>query len=207
MTGHGETVGAALVGHPRVRMSSLTGDVSTGKKVREAATANLRRDCLEIGGKAPAIVYDDDFERMAAKISAGADGNSMQDRMAATRVYAESAIYSEFVRRPIKAVEAVMVGEPGDTGAEMGLVISETQRHRIKGFVDWAIVGNARLHTGGKRDGPDQPASAGHLGDAPWWVQAVRPGRRHVDPLARRVHRDRARNGRPRGGVSRGSPS
>ena len=155
VTGHGETVGAALVSHPRVRMSSLTGDVTTGKKVLEAATGNLKRVHLELGGKAPAIVYDDaDLDLAAAKISAGAYGNSGQDCMAATRVYAASAVYDELVQRLIKAAEAVVIGPPGDTDTEMGPVISKAQRDRIKGFVDRAVAGNATLLTGGEMDGP-----------------------------------------------------
>ena len=155
VTGHGDTVGAALVSHPLVRMSSLTGDVSTGKKVLEAATGNLKRVHLELGGKAPAIVYDDaDVELAVGKISAGAYGNSGQDCMAATRVYVAESLFDEVTDKLVKSAEAVKVGDPTDTSTEMGPVISQRQRDRIKGFVDRATAGSAKLLTGGEGDGP-----------------------------------------------------
>jgi aminobutyraldehyde dehydrogenase len=155
VTGHGDIVGAALVSHPLVRMSSLTGDVSTGKKVLEAATGNLKRVHLELGGKAPAIVYDDaDVELAVSKISAGAYGNSGQDCMAATRVYVAESLFDEITDKLVKSAEAVKVGDPADTSTEMGPVISQRQRDRIKGFVDRATSGSAKLLTGGESDGP-----------------------------------------------------
>jgi betaine-aldehyde dehydrogenase/aminobutyraldehyde dehydrogenase len=155
VTGHGETVGAALISHPRVRMSSLTGDVSTGKKVLEAATGNLKRVHLELGGKAPVIVHDDaDVALAVAKISGGAYGNSGQDCMAATRVYVAASKFDDLVEGLAQAAEAVVVGDPSDAATEMGPVISQRQRDRIKGFVDRAIASGAKMVVGGEADGP-----------------------------------------------------
>jgi betaine-aldehyde dehydrogenase/aminobutyraldehyde dehydrogenase len=155
VTGHGDTVGAALVSHPKVRMSSLTGDVLTGKKVLEAATGNLKRVHLELGGKAPVIVHEDaDLTLAVTKIAGGAFGNSGQDCMAATRVYAAASIYEELVDRLAQAAEAVVVGDPSDTATEMGPVISQKQRDRIKGFVDRAVADGAKMVVGGDADGP-----------------------------------------------------
>ena len=99
ITGHGETVGAALVSHPAVRMSSLTGRCATGKEVMRLAAGNLKRLHLELGGKAPVIVFDDaDLELTVAKIREGGYMNSGQDCMAASRVYASGGIHDDLLR-------------------------------------------------------------------------------------------------------------
>jgi betaine-aldehyde dehydrogenase/aminobutyraldehyde dehydrogenase len=156
VTGHGDTVGQALVSHPRVRMTSLTGDTDTGKLVARAGAENLKRLHLELGGKAPVLVFDDcDVELAIAKICEGGYGNSGQDCMAASRVYVEDSIYDEFVTELTRAVGKVAMGAPADESTEMGPVISERQRDRIAGFVDRATSsGPATLATGGPAPGP-----------------------------------------------------
>ncbi|WP_199253921.1 gamma-aminobutyraldehyde dehydrogenase [Mycolicibacterium mengxianglii] len=156
VTGHGDTVGQALVSHPRVRMTSLTGDTSTGKLVARAGAANLKRLHLELGGKAPVLVFDDcDLELAIAKICEGGYGNSGQDCMAASRVYVEDGIYDEFVAELTRAVSKVAMGAPQDEHTEMGPVISARQRDRIAGFVERATAsGPAALATGGPAAGP-----------------------------------------------------
>jgi aminobutyraldehyde dehydrogenase len=154
LTGHGEDVGAALVAHPRVRMSSLTGDTRTGKLVTRAAADNLKRLHLELGGKAPVIVYADaDLELAVQKIREGGYGNSGQDCMAASRVYVEDGVYDDVVAALTAAVKDIVVGDPNDERTEMGPVISAAQRDRIAGFVDRA-EGSAELATGGPAPGP-----------------------------------------------------
>ncbi len=155
ITGHGETVGAALVSHPDVRMSSLTGDVATGKEVMRAAAGNLKRLHLELGGKAPVIVFDDaDLELTVAKIREGGYLNSGQDCMAASRVYASSGIHDDFLSELVPAVESIAMGDPTSEDTEMGPVISDRQRTRVEGFVDRALeTGHAELATGGKTNG------------------------------------------------------
>jgi 1-pyrroline dehydrogenase len=155
VTGHGDPVGVALVSHPRVRMSSLTGDTATGKAVARAAAGNLKRVHLELGGKAPVIVYDDaDLDLVVAKVREGGYGNSGQDCMAASRVYASAAVHDEFVDELVKAVDSIAVGDPSSEDTEMGPVISAAQRDRVAGFVDRATANGADLATGGPGDGP-----------------------------------------------------
>ncbi|MGV0806588.1 gamma-aminobutyraldehyde dehydrogenase [Mycolicibacterium setense] len=156
VTGHGDTVGAALTSHPRVRMSSLTGDTATGKVVARAGADNLKRLHLELGGKAPVLVFDDcDAELAITKICEGGYGNSGQDCMAASRVYIADTIYDEFVTELTRAVGKVAVGQPELESTEMGPVISERQRDRVAGFVDRAIAsGPASLAVGGLGSGP-----------------------------------------------------
>ncbi|MET0453544.1 MAG: gamma-aminobutyraldehyde dehydrogenase [Mycobacterium sp.] len=156
VTGHGDTVGQALVSHPRVRMSSLTGDTRTGKTVARAGADNLKRLHLELGGKAPVLVFDDcDVELAIAKICEGGYGNSGQDCMAASRVYVADGIYDEFVAELTRAVSKVAMGQPDDESTEMGPVISARQRDRIAGFVERATEsGPASLAAGGPAGGP-----------------------------------------------------
>jgi len=156
VTGHGGTVGQALVSHPRVRMSSLTGDTATGKVVARVASENLKRLHLELGGKAPVLVFDDcDAELAISKICEGGYGNSGQDCMAASRVYIADGIYDEFVAELTRAVSKVAMGQPDDESTEMGPVISGSHLERITGFVERATAsGPAGLAVGGPSQGP-----------------------------------------------------
>ncbi|MGE0218633.1 gamma-aminobutyraldehyde dehydrogenase [Mycolicibacterium sp.] len=156
VTGHGDTVGATLTSHPRVRMSSLTGDTATGKIVAGAAAGNLKRLHLELGGKAPVLVFDDcDAELAITKICEGGYGNSGQDCMAASRVYIADGIYDDFVTELTRAVSKVAMGRPAEESTEMGPVISAAHRDRVAGFVDRAVAsGPARLAVGGPGQGP-----------------------------------------------------
>ena len=155
ITGHGDPVGAALVGHPRVRMSSLTGDVATGKEVMRAAAGNLKKVHLELGGKAPVIVFDDaDIELAVERIREGGYANSGQDCMASSRIYASDGVHDDFMSALVPAVESIAVGDPTSEETEMGPVISERQQQRVKGFVDRALdTGHAELATGGEANG------------------------------------------------------
>jgi aminobutyraldehyde dehydrogenase len=139
VTGVGETVGSALVHEPGVRMISLTGDVGTGKKVLEAATASLKRTHLELGGKAPVIVMDDaDLEAAVQGIRVFGYYNAGQDCTAACRVYAGAKIYDRFVAELSDAVKSIKVGAQDEDGVEMGPLITERQRQRVAGFVERA---------------------------------------------------------------------
>ncbi len=153
ITGHGEPVGAAIAAHPRVRMVSLTGDVATGKEVMRAAAANLKRVHLELGGKAPVIVFDDaDVEQAIGVVRLGAYLNAGQDCTAACRVYAGGGVHDEFVEALVGAVQTIRVGDPLDEQTELGPVISGPQRDRVAGFVDRALAdGSGRLATGGAK--------------------------------------------------------
>jgi aminobutyraldehyde dehydrogenase len=152
VTGQGETVGAAIAGHPRIRMVSITGDVATGKKVLKAASANLKRTHLELGGKAPVIVFDDaDLKEVVTVLRAASYYNAGQDCTAACRIYAGAKIHDNLVADLASAAGAIKYGDPDDPGSEIGPLISKNQRERVAGFVDRA---KARRHmqvvTGGK---------------------------------------------------------
>jgi acyl-CoA reductase-like NAD-dependent aldehyde dehydrogenase len=118
-----------------------------------AAAANLTRVHLELGGKAPVIVFDDaDVEHAVETIRMGGYLNAGQDCTAACRVYAGSAIHDDFVGALADAVGTIRMGDPLDEGTELGPVISERQLERVTGFVDRAVSGGpSQVLTGGKR--------------------------------------------------------
>jgi 1-pyrroline dehydrogenase len=153
ITGDGEPVGAGIVRHPDVRMVSLTGDVATGKEVAKAASETLKRVHLELGGKAPVVVFDDaDPAQVAEAIKIGGYWNSGQDCTAASRVVAGPKIYDKLLEELVPAVESMNVGDPADgDDIEMGPVISKAQQDRILGFLDRAS--GAEVLTGGGTNG------------------------------------------------------
>jgi acyl-CoA reductase-like NAD-dependent aldehyde dehydrogenase len=138
-------------------MSSLTGDVSTGRAVMKAAAeTNLKRVHLELGGKAPVIILPDaNLDLVVEKLMEGAFCNSGQDCMAASRVYAAKEIHDDLLGSLIPAVEALKVGGPADESSEMGPVISTVQRDRVNGFLERAKAsGHVDLQHGGEGDNP-----------------------------------------------------
>jgi aminobutyraldehyde dehydrogenase len=150
--GRGESVGAPLVAHPKVRMVSLTGDVATGQKILAAAAGNLKRTHLELGGKAPVIVFDDaDLPAVVAGVRTFGFYNAGQDCTAACRVYAGAKIYDRLVADLGAAVRSLKVGLQGEAGVEMGPLISDEQRARVAGFVERAAANrHIEVTTGGK---------------------------------------------------------
>ncbi|BAS27926.1 gamma-aminobutyraldehyde dehydrogenase [Limnochorda pilosa] len=178
ITGHGEPVGAALAAHPKVRMVSLTGDVATGKEVARAAAANLKRVHLELGGKAPVLVFDDaDLEAVVEGIRMAGFTNSGQDCTAACRIYASGAVYEQVVERLARSVATLRVGDPQEDGVEMGPVITEEHRRRVAGFVDRArSAGHMEVLTGGR------PAE----GRGFYYLPTVVAGARQEDEIVRR---------------------
>ena len=152
ITGRGASVGQPLVEHPKVAMVSLTGDVSTGRKILQAATGTLKRTHLELGGKAPVIVFDD------ADIGAVVEGlrtfgyyNAGQDCTAACRVYAGAKVYDKLVADLSSAVKTIKLGLQDDAEAEIGPLISDRQRNRVASFVERAqMSGHMEITAGGK---------------------------------------------------------
>jgi len=152
ITGDGEPVGAGLVRHPGVSMISLTGDVATGKEVAKAASQTLKRVHLELGGKAPVIVFDDaDLEKVVEWIKIGGYFNSGQDCTAATRVIAGPQIEEKLLADLVPAIKSLKVGDPMAEDTEMGPLVSEEQLARVSGFVDRARKEGAEILTGGAR--------------------------------------------------------
>src|SRR5918999_2203532 len=153
ITGDGVPAGEALVKHPDVRLVSLTGDVETGKIIAKTAADNLKRVHLELGGKAPVIVFDDaDPAAVAEGIKIGGYWNSGQDCTAASRVVAGPKIYDRLLEELVPAVESLHVGDPADgDDIEMGPVISKAQQERVLGFLERAE--GATVLTGGDTNG------------------------------------------------------
>src|SRR6266699_3782775 len=152
VTGDGEVVGAALVRNPGVAMVSLTGDVATGKIVAREAAATLKRVHLELGGKAPVIVFDDaDLSAVVDGIKIGGIFDAGQDCTSATRVLAGPRIHDKLVKDLVPAVESLKVGDPSAAETEMGPLVSEEQLERVSGFVERARKAGAEIATGGAR--------------------------------------------------------
>ena len=156
ITGDGEPVGAGIVRHPDVRMVSLTGDVATGKEVARAAADTLKRVHLELGGKAPVVVFDDaDPAAVAEGIKIAGYWNSGQDCTAASRIVAGPGIYDRLLDELVPAVESLKVGDPAEgEDVDMGPVISRSQQERVFGFLERATSNaGARVLTGGDGNG------------------------------------------------------
>jgi 1-pyrroline dehydrogenase len=152
ITGDGEPVGAGLVRHPDVAMVSLTGDVATGKEIAKNAAATLKRVHLELGGKAPVIVFDDaDLAAVVEGIKIGGFFNAGQDCTAATRVMAGPKIFDNLLGDLVPAVSGLKVGAPEADDTEMGPVVHEEQLERVSGFVDRARKDGSKVLTGGAR--------------------------------------------------------
>lgn len=151
----GNDVGQALVEHPDVRMVSLTGSSNTGKKVMKTAADTLKKVHLELGGKAPFIVFDDvDVENVASVATGTSCFNTGQDCTAATRVYVSENRYKQVEEAIVEAMGQVKIGAQFDEGVEMGPLISAVQLDRVAGFVERARQAGARILTGGTaRDG------------------------------------------------------
>ncbi|MCS0604203.1 gamma-aminobutyraldehyde dehydrogenase [Streptomyces sp. LP11] len=150
VTGTGREAGEHLVGHPDVAMTSFTGSTAVGKRVAEIATATVKRLHLELGGKAPFVVFDDaDLEAAAHGAVAGSLINTGQDCTAATRVYVQRPLHDAFVERVAALMETVRLGDPFAAGTDLGPLISHVQRDRVAGFVERAH-GYARVVTGGE---------------------------------------------------------
>src|SRR6266700_4079435 len=150
VTGDGEPAGAALVRHPGVAMVSLTGDVATGKLVAREAASTLKRVHLELGGKAPVVVFDDaDLSAVVEGIKIGGFFNAGQDCTAATRVIAGPRIYDGLLRDLVSAVGSLKLGDPFADDTEMGPLVSDEQLERVAGFVARARKDGAEILTGG----------------------------------------------------------
>src|SRR3954466_7947396 len=153
--GHGEPAGAGLVRHPDVAMVSLTGDVATGKEIARTAADTLKRVHLELGGKAPVVVFDDaDMDAVRETIAGTGYYNAGQDCTAATRVLASSKVYDDVLAGLAEQARGYKLGDTLDPETTLGPVNSQRQRERVEGFLerrpDWA-----EIVTGGKE--PDLP--------------------------------------------------
>jgi 1-pyrroline dehydrogenase len=155
LSGSGADIGDALVGHPKVRMVSITGDTATGKRVAKIAAETVKRLHLELGGKAPVVVFDDaDLDVAAETLRSAGYWNSGQDCTAATRVIAGPKVYDDFVGKLAEQVKSIKWGDPAEgDDIEMGSLIAQAHADKVEGMVDRARKG-AEIVVGGKR--PDR---------------------------------------------------
>ncbi len=159
VTGAGRVAGEHLVSHPGVAMVSFTGSTPVGKRVAELATATVKRTHLELGGKAPFVVFEDaDLEAAVHGAVAGSLINSGQDCTAATRAYVQRPLYEAFVAGVAELFAAVRLGSPLNPHTDLGPLVSYTHRDRVAGFVERARGYGARIVTGG------QAPATGHDG-------------------------------------------
>ena len=153
--GRGDSVGNALINHPKINMISITGDVATGKKVLQAAAKTVKRTHLELGGKAPVIVYDDaDLDAVVNGLKAFGFYNAGQDCTAACRIYAGPKIHDNLVADLSSAVSSIKFNQADDTVNEIGPLISKRQRDRVASFVERASeLPHIKIATGGHMSG------------------------------------------------------
>jgi aminobutyraldehyde dehydrogenase len=150
--GRGDTVGSPLINHAGVRMISVTGSIATGQKVLQAAQASVKRTHLELGGKAPVIVFDDaDLDAVVEGIKVFGYYNAGQDCTAACRIYAGAKVHDRLVADLGAAVKTIKFGNPDAEDSDIGPLISARQRERVAGFVDRAAAArHIEVVAGGK---------------------------------------------------------
>lgn len=156
VVGTGPVAGEALLTHPDVRMVSFTGSTRVGTRVMELASATVKRVHLELGGKAPFVVFDDaDLDAAVQGAVAGALINTGQDCTAATRAYVQRPLYDAFVAGVADLMSTVRLGDPGDPRTDQGPLVSRAQQERVIGMVDRARGAGARVVCGGQAPGGD----------------------------------------------------
>ena len=157
ITGHGKPAGSSLVTHPDVRLISLTGSPETGKWIAREAADSLKRVHLELGGKAPVVVFDDvDLDAVVEHVAATGLYNAGQDCTAATRVLASSRVYDDVVNGIAEQARGFKLGDTMDPETTLGPLNSTRQRERVEGFLERRSDA-AEIVTGGQR--PDLPGS------------------------------------------------
>ncbi|WP_193175717.1 gamma-aminobutyraldehyde dehydrogenase [Oricola nitratireducens] len=176
--GRGESVGNALINHPKVNMISITGDVATGKKVLQAAAKSVKRTHLELGGKAPVIVFDDaDIDAVVEGVRTFGYYNAGQDCTAACRIYAAPKIHDKLVADLSAAVSTLQYANEDDSVNEIGPLISQRQRDRVASFVERASTMNHMEITAGGKP---------HEGNGFFYQPTVIAGALQTDEIVRR---------------------
>ncbi|MDC7824161.1 gamma-aminobutyraldehyde dehydrogenase [Pseudomonas sp. BLCC-B13] len=150
--GRGPSVGQPLVTHPKVRMVSLTGSIPTGVNIVSSTAETMKRTHMELGGKAPVLIFDDaDIDAAVEGIRAFGFYNAGQDCTAACRIYAQKGVYQQFVAKLGEAVSTLKLGTQDEDGVELGPLITAAHRDRVLGFLERAkAVPHIRVVTGGR---------------------------------------------------------
>ncbi len=154
VTGYGSTAGAALAEHMDVDKIAFTGGSATGRIIMQAASKNLKQITLELGGKSPNIVFaDSDIDSAVDGAMTGIFFNQGEVCCAGSRLFLEKSIHDEFVEKLSNKAESMRVGNPEDTGTQMGAQVSREQFDKILGYIDIGKQEGAKLVTGGERCG------------------------------------------------------
>ena len=152
--GYGPTAGAALAEHMDVDKIAFTGEYTTGRIIMQAASRNLKRISLELGGKSPNIVFaDSDIDSAVAGAMTGIFFNQGEVCCAGSRLFLEKSIHEEFVEKLSNKAANMCVGDPEDVGTQMGAQVSKEQFDKILGYIDTGKQEGAKLVTGGERCG------------------------------------------------------
>jgi betaine-aldehyde dehydrogenase len=147
----GAEVGEAICTHPDIRMISFTGSTRTGRRIAELASPLVKRVTLELGGKAPFIVFADaDIEAAARGAIPAAFMNTGQDCTAATRIYVQTEVFDAFLSRFAELTQTLKVGTPFSEETDIGPLVSQTQLLKVKGYVDEARQQGIKVVTGGE---------------------------------------------------------
>jgi acyl-CoA reductase-like NAD-dependent aldehyde dehydrogenase len=150
VTGGGDELGGALVKHPDVKLTALTGSVETGTKVMQFASSNLSRVILELGGKNPHIVFSDaELEKAAAAVLNGIFTNAGQMCWAGSRLLVEEGVKDALLAKLVAGADAMKLGDGLQPDTAMGPLVAQSQRERVSGYVDVGKAEGARIAAGG----------------------------------------------------------
>jgi phenylacetaldehyde dehydrogenase len=152
VNGYGHTAGAALAAHADVDKIAFTGSTEVGKLIVQAASGNLKKVMLELGGKSPVLIYNDaDLPKAIAGAALGIFINSGQGCVCGSRVYVQRGVYHQVLDGLTQAAKALRLGGPQDSNVDMGPLISRKQLDRVMGFIDEGRRDGAEIVTGGER--------------------------------------------------------
>ncbi len=159
VTGPGGTAGASIAAHPGIGKVAFTGETTTGQEIMRLASANVKKISLELGGKSPNIVFADaDLEKFARESPYSVFDNAGQDCCARSRILVERSVHDQVVELFSAATRNVKVGDPSDDATEMGCLVSQKQRDRVRDYIEIGLAEGASIVVGG--DAPDDPALA-----------------------------------------------
>jgi betaine-aldehyde dehydrogenase len=159
VTGPGGSAGAALAAHAGVGKVAFTGETTTGQEIMRLASGNVKKVSLELGGKSPNIVFADaDLEKFARESPYSVYDNAGQDCCARSRILVERSVHEQVVELFTTATKALKVGDPSDEATEVGTLISQKQRERVRDYIEIGLGEGATLVVGGTA--PDDPALA-----------------------------------------------
>jgi betaine-aldehyde dehydrogenase len=164
VTGPGGSAGAALAAHSGVGKIAFTGETITGQEILRLAAGNVKKVSLELGGKSPNIVFADaDLERFAAESPYAVFDNAGQDCCARSRIFVEASVHDRVVELFTEATKRVVVGDPADEKTQMGTLVSERQRERVRDYIGIGRAEGAELVYGGEPPTGDLFESGAYL--------------------------------------------